>query len=406
MEHTGSSSPSAARQPALRGARPPRILEVLYSFRVGGSEVVGLELAHQLARGGAEVFCTAIDGMAGPLRERCGELGLDVVDLQLPITNIFGRNGLSVALVRRLEALNLDALHLQHFVALNKLGLAARLAKIRRVVVTEHSEAQLRDSLAGRVRLRLNWRLAHSITVIHDGIKRYLVEELKIPSSRIAVIPNGIDVSIWQRDDRAQRRRALGIGSEFVFVYVGRLEPVKQVPELISAFLVAQSRLPQPARLLVVGDGSDMAKCRAALSANPFAHTVALLGEQRDTRQYCAAADAFVLNSLSEGTPRALLEAMALGLPAICTGVGGVPEMLHGYGWLTVAGNPKSVVEALLESAQDPLRAQKLGEQARAFVSVNYAACAAVRRYQHQLLDGLQVNPGQVSGGSGPRVVP
>jgi len=398
MDHTGSSLPGDGHKAPLGGTRPPRILEVLYSFRVGGSEVVGLELAQQLARAGAEVMCTAIDGMTGPLRARCGELGLRVVDLQLPPTNIFGRNGVSAALVRRLEALDLDAIHLQHFVALNKLGLAARLAKIRRVVVTEHSEAPLRASFAGRLRLRLNWRLAHSITAIHDGIKRYLVEELNIPSSRIVVIPNGIDLTLWQRDDRAQRRRSLGIGSEFVFVYVGRLERVKQVPELISAFLAAQSRLPQPARLLVVGDGSEMVKCRSALFANRFADTVALLGEQRDTRQFCAAADAFVLNSLSEGTPRALLEAMALGLPAICTSVGGVPELLHGYGWLTHAGNPESVLSALLEAVRDPLRATQLGEQARAFVSVNYAARDVVNSYQIQLLDGLQVNLRQVSG--------
>jgi glycosyltransferase involved in cell wall biosynthesis len=343
-------------------------------------------LAHQLARNGAEVMCTAIDGITGPLRERCGDLGLRVVDLQLPISNVFGRNGLSVALMRRLQSLQLDAIHLQHFVALNKLGLAARLAKIRRVVVTEHSEATLRESLPGRLRLRLNWRLAHSITVIHDGIKRYLVDELKIPPSRIVVIPNGIDLDCWQRNDREQRRRTLGIGLEFVFVYVGRLEPVKQVPELISAFLTAQSRLPHPARLLIVGDGSEMTKCRSVLSASPLADTVILLGEKRDTREYYAAADAFVLNSLSEGTPRALLEAMALGLPAICTSVGGVPEMLHGFGWLTAAGNRESMVAALLEAARDPLRARDLGEQAREFVRVNYAARGVVSSYQSQLL--------------------
>src|SRR6516164_8512281 len=89
---------SAPQTPATRPA-PPRILEVLFSFRVGGSEVVGLELAHQLARSGATVMCTALDGMTGPLRSRCTELGLPVVYLGLPIRNILGRNGISIPLI-------------------------------------------------------------------------------------------------------------------------------------------------------------------------------------------------------------------------------------------------------------------------------------------------------------------
>ena len=122
--------------------------------------MVALELAHQLTRAGAHVLCTALEGVTGPLRTRCEELSLPVVDLGLPLRNALGRNGLSLRLAMRLAALRLDAIHLQHFVALNKLGLPARLAGIRRIVVTEHSEAQLRESFAGRFRLRLNWRLA------------------------------------------------------------------------------------------------------------------------------------------------------------------------------------------------------------------------------------------------------
>jgi len=61
------------------GATQRRVLEVLFSFRVGGSEVVGIELAKHLADKGTEVLCTAIDGMDGPLRSRCAEYGLEVI---------------------------------------------------------------------------------------------------------------------------------------------------------------------------------------------------------------------------------------------------------------------------------------------------------------------------------------
>jgi len=240
------------------GATQRRVLEVLFSFRVGGSEVVGIELAKHLADKGTKVLCTAIDGMDGPLRSRCTEYGLEVIDLGLPMSGMLARNGFSWRLVEKLRALRLDAIHLQHFLGLNKVGLAARLAGIPRIVVTEHSEAGLQESLAGRLRLRMNWRLAHVITVIHPGIRDYLVRELGIDGNRIEVITNGIDLGYWNRRDRDLQRQKLGVGDEFVFMYVGRVAPVKNIPGLVTAFLQAVSAVTQPSRLVIAGDGADI----------------------------------------------------------------------------------------------------------------------------------------------------
>ena len=115
-------------------ATRPRILEVLYSYAIGGSQLLGLELARQLRDEGAEVLCTALDSTPGPLVTRCAEYGLPRVDLAVPWGHPLGRNGLSWGLVKRLRALRLDAGHLQHFLALNKLGLPSRLAGVKRIV--------------------------------------------------------------------------------------------------------------------------------------------------------------------------------------------------------------------------------------------------------------------------------
>lgn len=371
--------------------RRQRVLEVLFSFRVGGSEVVGLELAQQLSRAGAEVLCTALDGMDGPLREQCARFEIPVVDLGLPVRNALGRNGLSLRLANRLRGLQLDAIHLQHFLALNKLGLPARLAGVPRIVVTEHSEAQLRESAAGRLRLLLNWRLAHQITVIHPGLREYLRADIGIPLERIAVIPNGIDTQRWQRSDREERRAALGIGPEFVFLFVGRVEAVKDVPGLIRAFLNAAPRFTRPAKLMVVGDGSDMSICRALLQGHPLQDRVVLAGQQPDTRLYLAAADAFVMNSRSEGTPRALVEAMCMGLPAICTAVGGVPELLDGRGWLTRSGDGPCLESTLLDAVAHEGKRVQFGLRAKHYIQSRYDYREIVRQYQDVL--GLGASP-------------
>jgi glycosyltransferase involved in cell wall biosynthesis len=368
-------------------AAAPRILEVLYSFRVGGSEIVGLDLARQLVKSGAEVYCAAIDAGPGPLRAQCEQYGIRVVDLHIPTRNPLTRNGLSFALIRRLKDLRLDAIHLQHFVALNKLGLPARLAGIKRIVVTEHSVLDASQSSAGRFRIRLNWRLADIITVVHEGIKEYLCGPLGIPASRVEVIPIGIEIEKYHRDDRLLRRTALGIGDEVVFVFIGRLAPVKNVPGLVAAFLALQSKCGVPSRLLLVGQGEEAAEVRSLIERHPLGRRVTLCGEQADVRSYLSAADIFVLNSRSEGTPRALLEAMAVGLPAICPAVGNIPSMIVGRGWLTDPSDPNSLENAMRFVLENPSAVAEAAGRGRAYVRENFDSQRSMDRYRQLLVN-------------------
>jgi glycosyltransferase involved in cell wall biosynthesis len=364
----------------------PRILEVLYSFRVGGSELVGLDLARQLVKSGVDVYCGAIDGGPGPLREQCEQYGIRVVDLCIPTRNPFTRNGFSMALAGRLKDLQLDAIHLQHFLALNKLGLPARVAGIKRVVVTEHSVLDASQSLAQRFRIRLNWRLASTITVVHEGIKQYLCDHLGVPQDRVEVIPIGIETERYHRNDRLERRAELGFGEELVFVFVGRLAPVKNVPGLVAAFLTMQSKSDASSRLLIVGDGEDAAMVRELIQGHPLGHRVTMAGEQSDVRSYLAAADIFVLNSRSEGTPRALLEAMAMGLPAICPAVGNIPAMIAERGWLTDSMDPTSLENAMRTALRNPTAVDEFGRRCTAYVRENFATQRSVDRYRQLLL--------------------
>jgi glycosyltransferase involved in cell wall biosynthesis len=364
----------------------PRILEVLFSFRVGGSELVGLDLARQLVESGAEVYCAAIDAGPGPLRELCAQYGIRVVDLHIPTRNFLTRNGFSIALTRRLKELRLDAVHMQHFLALNKLGLPARLAGIKRIVVTEHSVLDASQSSAVRFRIRLNWRLASAITVVHSGIKEYLCRHLGIPERRVEVIPIGIELQKFRRDDRQSRRAAMGIGNELVFIFVGRLASVKNVPGLVEAFLAVQAKSHLPSRLLIVGDGEDQAVVKKLIRDHPSGHRVVLTGEQSDVRSYLVASDIFVLNSLSEGTPRALLEAMAVGLPAICPAVGNIPTMIAGRGWLTDSADRSSLENAMLHVLHNPTAVEEAGRGCAAYVRENFDTALSVDRYRQLLL--------------------
>jgi len=378
--------PASERLPDPRYRRRPRILQVLYSFRVGGSEIFGLQLARQLAGQDTEVVCGALDSSPGAMQQRCVQYGIPTVDLRVPRVSPLGRNGLSWPLVQRLRQLRPDAIHLQHFLGLHKLGIAARVAGVRRIVVTEHSVLDLAQSWSAKTRARFSWRLASDITVIHQSIKDYLCGELALPRERVHVIPIGIEVDDYGRSERRVWRERLGFGAHTVFVFVGRLAPVKDVRGLLTAFLAVQSRGGAAARLIVVGDGEERRACEELLSAHPHGERVSLVGEQSDPRPYLAAADVFVMNSRSEGTPRALLEAMATGVPAICPAVGGIPDLLAGRGWLTVPGDLDSLERALQGALADPAAVAAMGERCRDYVRTNFDAKQIVERYRGLLL--------------------
>jgi glycosyltransferase involved in cell wall biosynthesis len=369
-------------------ARPKsRVLQVLFSFRVGGSEMFGLELARQLSVHGAIVQCGALDGSRGPLWERCERYGIEPVELGVPTGNLFGRNGLSPTLVRRLRQLRPDAIHLQHFLGLNKLGIPARLAGVPRVVVTEHTVLDVGQSRAGRLRARLSWRLADAITVIHPSIRDYLCDSVGIPRARITVIPIGIETDRYTSQDRPGWRERLGLGSDVTFVFVGRIAPVKNVPGLIEAFLEVMTRRGGGARLIVVGDGSERRRCEQLIARHTHGARVNLVGEQSDTRPYLSAGDVFVMNSRSEGTPRALLEAMSIGLTAVCPAIGGIPDMLAGRGWLTRPDDRSSLTSALERVLVEPSAIAPLGALCREYVRANYDASKLFEQYRHLLLD-------------------
>ena len=360
----------------------PRLLQVLYSYEIGGSEIVGLELARQMAAIGAKVMCAALKPGDGPLQAKCLEYGIEPLELKIREQSYFGRNGCSLELVRWVRKLGLSGIHLHHFLGLHRLGLPARLAGVPHIVMTEHSIASLQASAYSRLRARAGWRLAHHITAVSDNIRDYLVGQLGVRPARISVIQNGIELKHWHRRDRVQRRGEFGLGQQFVFAFVGRLADVKNVPGLLRAFLRMQSeRHDLDCGLLIIGDGVDMAECRAIVAQHPLAARVQLLGERADARIPLAAADAFVMNSLSEGSPRAMIEAMAIGLPCICPAVGGVPALLRTRGWLTEPRSEADLARALAEVAADPANAVRVGALGQAHVLEQFDARHSLARY-------------------------
>jgi len=194
----------------------------------------------------------------------------------------------------------------------------------------------------------------------------FLRRRLRVPAARVMVLPNGVALP---------PARPPG-GPVRTFVSVGSFAPAKSVAVLVRAFAEVAASRPR-LRLLLVGDGVERAACERLAAGLGVRGRVAFTGYRTDVPAQLARADAFVLPSVNENLPLALIEAMGAGLACVGARVGGVPELLGGgqgrdlVGLLVPPGDAAALAAAMAALADDPALAPALGR----------AAAAAARRF-------------------------
>jgi len=231
---------------------------------------------------------------------------------------------------------------------------------------------RLKSRLLGKARLRVLSRDINAFCVISQAIDEELAAE-GVPVQKRVLIPNGVDVELFvplPASKRAALRSRLKLPKDAPLVtFVGRLAPEKQVEHLIGIWASIRRNLPQ-AILLILGSGPEEDKLKAMAGDG-----ILFLGEQMDVTPYLQASDLFVLPSKAEGLSVALLEALACGLPAIASSVGGSPEVIRHMetGWLVPPGNQIALREAIVTLLTDENLRHKLSGQARIHVVNNYS---------------------------------
>ncbi len=204
-----------------------------------------------------------------------------------------------------------------------------------------------------------------------------------LAAARVHLIPNAIDADAVAREAAAGReptRRAWGIGpEERVVLALGRLSPEKGLAGLLEAFAALPAPAAARARLVLVGDGPLRAALGRRANAPDLAGRVRLAGWSADPLGCLGAADAFVLPSLREGLPLALLEALAAGLPTAASAVGGVPGALEGAGLLLPPKDRAAWTAALRRLLDPDAEIQALARTGPARVRERFGAERQVR---------------------------
>lgn len=199
---------------------------------------------------------------------------------------------------------------------------------------------------------------ADGITAVSQDLFRRIAAYA--PAGSLHCLPNGVDTAFWRPADPGA-----GPDRPRHIVSVGRLEPVKGFDVLLDA-LALFTRDGGECRLTLVGDGSQRAALESRAAELGLSERVEFTGvlPREGIRDLFHRAHAFVLSSRSEGTPLALLEAMACGLPCVATRVGGVPSA-GGDGVLLVAPeDPAALAAAVGAVLTTPAAATSMSEAA------------------------------------------
>lgn len=254
--------------------------------------------------------------------------------------------------------------------------MAAKLAGTPVVLSHVHGLGRSRNFRRKLMNYLLSRKCSRIISVANGVKEDVLRNNWRMPADKVVVLENSVDYERFAEVsiDKTEARRMLGVSPDaFVFGTVGRLAPTKGLSFLIEAFSRAKEKIAS-AQLVLLGTGQSQAELEQQASKTSCSDSIHFLGHRDNIEQLYRAMDVFVLSSVAEGMPRAILEAMAAGVPCIATEVGGVPEILpnRDVGRLVPAKDPIALAGEMIALAQSP--AEQIEELAK-------EASDRVRRY-------------------------
>jgi glycosyltransferase involved in cell wall biosynthesis len=371
QDRARSSSGDLPPQETVPPGGPPRkVLFLVDSLEIGGSESQAVELALRLSSARYTVTLACLR-MQGPLLKRLQGSGISLLEFHPPggIDSLRGGWQL-LRLAAFLRRQRVDVVH-THDLWSNLLGVpAALLARVPVIISSQRDLSHLSWYRRRRMWLRRLQRLSSAVVVNAGPIREQLIREGQVPSEKIRVVHNGVDVGNF---DRASRDSGVVLANTAVakrVVLVGNMtSDVKGHSVLIRAAPAVVREFPE-ARFILVGDGVLRKQFETQAADLGLGKHFLFLGSREDVPEILSACDIAVLPSRMEGLPNALLEYLAAGLATVATHTGGNPEVVSDgiTGLLVPPDNPDLLAAAILRLLRDPDLVRRLGQSGREHV--------------------------------------
>ena len=365
-------------------------MRVVHVFATGGAaygtERTVLSVLRGLAKQGAEARAIVVvepraGGMAQPTRERLRECGAaaDVIDAESRLPFAIGRQ-----LRRLLDAQPPDVLH-SHGYKCDMASLFSRLKTARVTTVHGWCGRTPRERLYEWLGVQCQKRMDAVVALCEDYRQRLI--RRGVSTQRVHVVPVGIDPAAIP-SGRRDFRQEWGVGGhETLVVQVGRLSPEKAPHLFVEVAARLSGRLPNT-RFALAGDGPLMPRLQTAVVR--LSGRVLLAGYVMEVGDVLRAADVVLNCSTTEGLPGALLEAGAMGVPAVATAVGGVPDIIQDgvTGILCPPGDVEAIKAAVARLIEDTELRENMGAAARERVERVFGVEACTERLI-QVYEGL-----------------
>lgn len=354
-----------------------RVCHVAVADLWAGAEVQLKCLIAELARM-QEIDLSVVLFNGGRLEEEIAHYGVSV---QVFPEKKWTCVGISMALRRHFRQKHFDIVHTHKYKDTILAAPVARWSGVPHVVRTVHGLTEPFSGVQARrmafyesVERRVHQQYVKTLLAVSSEIERRLRQT---GATDVVCIRNGIDVNTMpNRSMRSTKRKACGVTDDVCLIgSIGRLTPVKGFPHLIKAVqILAEQGL--RVKLWLVGSGTLNAEFLRLAQGLGVADRVELLGHREDTYELLQAMDMFVLPSLHEGIPMALLEAMAAGLPVIASRVGGIPEVIedHVSGILVEPGDPCGLALICRRLMHDAELSERLGQAAKRRVKERFSS--------------------------------
>jgi glycosyltransferase involved in cell wall biosynthesis len=260
--------------------------------------------------------------------------------------------------------------------------IAARMAGVPVVITTEHGKNLWKKHIHHLLEHLVISPLADMRVAVSQDIMRIRIASGDVSGAKITVIPPCVVVP--------DKPVMPGNNKTLKILAIGRLVDAKDYPTLLQAFERLLS-MEMPARLTFIGDGPEKEALEKLASALNIQQAVCFAGFRDDVQEWLEQADVVVFSSVREGTPVAMLEAMAAGVPVVATRVGGIPDVIdHGIsGMLIPSRDSAALAERLRCLAEDSGLRRRLGDGGRLKILESYARDTICCRYEQLFRDLL-----------------